>query len=323
MFVQGMVGLAALLVVIYISVQLLNLQPENATPEPPTEVAAVAGPPTETYTPTWTPQPTLGESEIVAAADSNNSDFFASGVSIEIELLQRSWMRVIADGVEQFSGIATEGETFRSEASQQIELSVANAAAVMINFNGRDLEPLGVRGQQVDVVFSPSGMDVDEANEGLQPTQPVTNTPIEPTLPMITPETTPIGSVDTQNSSPSATPLFATESDASVPTSTPVSSTGGDPDFVPPSWDGPASPTPLFGTGDNPAPTDSAASNDSTTGDAAQPQPTALLVETATPTIEPTVAPTATPVPTQTNIPQPTAILPPRATPSNLPTQKP
>lgn len=312
--VQGLVGLAALLVVVYISVQLLNLQPVDATPEAPTEVAAVAGPPTETYTPTWTPMPAVEDSQIVDTT--TNNDFFASGVSIEIELLQRSWMRVIADGVEQFSGIATAGETFRSEASQQIELSVANAAAVMINFNGRELEPLGVRGQQVNVVFSPSGVDMEQANEGLQPTSAVTQASTQPTLPAEVEESqTPIGSGGVQSNAPTPTPLFS-DSSAISPTST-VDAASSAQNNAP-------SPTPLFSSQATATPgTDVDNGADNTGSDEVGPQPTDVLVDTATPTLTPTLAPSATVVPTQTVEPTATAILPPRVTPSNLPTQKP
>ena len=329
-FVQITVGLAALMVVIFIGSQLLTLTPVNATPEPPTEVAAAPGTPTATYTPTWTPLPPMEET----APDAN---FFASGVTVEIELLQRSWMRIIADGVEQFSGIATTGEAYRSEANQEIQLSVANAAAVRVTYNGNELQPLGVRGQQVEAVFSPSDMTMNADNEGLQPS-PTPDASIESTVPSSEADTapTPIGAETGSTDGPTPTLLPGVAPvESTVVESTPLTSTGdGDPDMAtnssPSVNTGPPSPTPLPFVAEASS-TAEGASGEGASGEGAtseQPtaespadsaEPTALGFDTPTPTI----VVTATPEPTNTGIPTPTAILPPRSTPSYLPTAKP
>ncbi|MCB9458933.1 MAG: DUF4115 domain-containing protein [Anaerolineaceae bacterium] len=306
-FVQLAVGLAALMVVIFIGAQLLTLAPISATPEPTTEVVSAPGTPTATYTATWTPLPPLEETL-------PESNFFSTGVVVEIELLQRSWMRIIADGVEQFSGIATTGEAYRSEANQEIQLSVANAAAVRVTYNGSELQPLGVRGQQVEITFTPSEMTMDASNAGLQPTQtPAADTSVDVTPTDSVP--TPIGAAGGDVDQPAPTDAVTAE---------PTASSGGDPDMAnnssPSVNTGPPTPTPLpFAQASPVGDTGVDAPTPEAPSDSSAAQPTEIAFDTATPT----TAVTPTLAPTNTGIPTATAILPPRSTPSNLPTAKP
>lgn len=84
----------------------------------------------------------------------------AGGVSGALLLLQidtpleGAWVRVIADGQEQWSGEMRPGESRRVRASAQIQLRTGNAGAVILTLNGETQPPLGVRGEVKTVNFS-------------------------------------------------------------------------------------------------------------------------------------------------------------------------
>jgi len=305
MLLQGIIGLAALLVIVYVTVELVRT-PEVAPTPQPTQIAGALsgagdGSPTATYTATWTPQP-------VPPTDTPDFGFFSSGLLIDVELLQRSWMRIETDGVQQFAGIAAAGEMIRSEASRQIALTVANAAAVRVTFNGQELAPLGVRGQQVDVVFSPEGVDVQAAEGGLQPTTQATDTLLPPTS---TETLTPPAVISPVVSGPTPTPLVFRGTPL---VSAPIGGGGQGTPVV-------ASLTPDSASTPGAQPTQAAG----------QPAPASPVAPAATdlpsPTPSSTPSPTPSPTPTltltPTGIPSPTAILPPRETAVGLPTAKP
>jgi len=100
-------------------------------------------------------------------------------VQLNIVAMERTFMRVIVDGDEKFSGRVLPGTAYPFEAESQIEVLTGNGAALRITYNGRDLGLMGNYGEVVDRVYTIIGVATPTAT--LPPTP--TNTPLPtPTL---------------------------------------------------------------------------------------------------------------------------------------------
>jgi len=116
---------------------------------------------TATYTATWTP---------MAFVPTPTRLFLtgADGIAIEMNFLQRSWVRVISDGTEQFAGIARPGDIQSYNAQEGFEVTLANAAAIDLTVNGQAQASFGARGSQVVILVNSTGIQV--INPGATPT---------------------------------------------------------------------------------------------------------------------------------------------------------
>lgn len=275
--------------------------------------------------PTFTPLPTV-PSATPALELPLQPGFTGQGVLVTIEVVQRTFLLITADGASQYNGVARVGDRLEVAATGTVVITAANAEGVRIVFNGQRQPLFGDRGQRVDLTFTPAGVEV-VTGPGFAPTA---DTP-----PTVAPTETPSVLIPTPTAQAAAlepSPLPALASPAAavfIPTSTvgqalptplpgaaplivPTSTTapsGGETGLVPPSMMlASASPTPLV------------------LGATAEASPTPLLplptgAASATPTTTRTPLPTLTttpsltPIPSETPVPSPSAILPPRGTP--------
>lgn len=215
--VFALVGLAALAVIIFVTVQLLD-RPDNTDPTRRDILGQL--PPTATFTPavTFTPRPTFTSAAIV------QQNFTGRGVAVTISVGQRTWMTVTTDGNVQIARLVLPGEVLDYRAQTEITLSASNAEALSIIYNGQQQGLMGGRGQAVDITFSGSDMRII-TGPGFDPTSelPATLTPTVDFLPATllaaqTPSITP-GPSPTPTNTPSITP---TPSDTPTPTDTPT-----------------------------------------------------------------------------------------------------
>lgn len=263
-------ALAAIGVIVFVAAELLRSS--NVDSLPPEVVsdpnATVIGVPPAPAT--FTPLPPIPATPTVALPLQTN--FSGDGVLVTIEMTQRSYLRLSADGVSQYQGLARRGDVLEVPANSQVEIAASNAEALRIVYNGQRQPVFGDRGQAVFLTFTPAGVEV-QTGPGFDPTPETPPTqPPPPTsdsgalVELLTPTNTP-GPSPTPSDTPTITntpTITPTPSDTPVPTSTPTITLT--PSLTPP--------------------------------------------PTATPTITP--IPTETPVPTHTLTPSPTAILPPR-----------
>jgi hypothetical protein len=213
------VSVLALVVIAFVIQQIMSRT--ELVSDGGAEVALVGnGTPTATYTASWTPLALLPTSQATI------STVGITGIRVEVRITQRTWMRVQVDGAETFAGVKEPGQQVVYEGSERVVLVIANAAGVEILYNGTQLEPYGVRGQQVQLEFSAAG--VQAVGAGVQPTLTETIPPV-PTLSAAATATAavvgsgaPIGSTDPQAQGtilPTPTPLFT---QVALPTPTPL-----------------------------------------------------------------------------------------------------
>lgn len=202
-----LVSAAAIAIIIFVIVD--TVQQDDGTAESIAEAATTPadGSPTATYTASFTPMPTQQ-----ATTDFSAQSF--GTVRVTLEMWQRSWARVLVDGDEQFVGIWEPGEGGEYEATEAVEVTVANGAALHLFHNGEEHDSFGERGEEVRLRITTDGI------ETLSTTQ-ATLTPSPTVLPpSATPQaidtTTPADSASL-GSEPTPTSIFD-ESAAESPT---------------------------------------------------------------------------------------------------------
>ncbi|MGB7341394.1 MAG: RodZ domain-containing protein [Phototrophicaceae bacterium] len=267
-----LVSLAAIAVIAFVVIDRFDLLPD----EPIVTVAplAIAGSisATPTNTPTITPRATV-------ITDTPAAALGIVGIQIDLEIQQRSWVSISVDDREQYIGFLEPGFTSTYTANDNVTVRAANAAALDIIYNGIQQQIFGARGQEVELVFTVTGVDV-----------------IQSDVQLLIPSETPIPQSNTEQAS-AMTPTSTAITDVAVQeqvTSIPTSAL--------------PSPTPLFPV--NP-PQNEAVVTNPVAAETSVGNPTeAASTTVSTPTVtEAVVTPSATPTSA--------AILPLRITPDN------
>ncbi len=112
----------------------------------------------------------------------------SGAVQVSLIVRQRAWVRVIVDGKVQLEGRVVPGSAYDFAGEKQIEVLTGNGAALQILYNQQDLGVLGIHGEVVHRIFTPT--------EVLLPTPTPTPTgqplpPGSPTPPSTPPPSTP------------------------------------------------------------------------------------------------------------------------------------
>ena len=276
-----MVTLAALAIIVFVALQLVS---SPQLPQP-TLSASISGliaqqpVPQVTTFPTFTPLP----EGLVSAAGANprprvEQTYSGRGVLVTIRAAQRTWIQILSDGGQTYSGIMRPGDTVETPAQEQILVTASNAEALLVAWNGQQQGIFGGRGQKVDITFTIAGVSV-RSGPGFEPTSVFTATPI------------PTSDIDVGAMIAALTPT-STPGPSPTPTDTPTITLT--PSITPTPSD---TPTPTYTPSVTPTPSDT---------------PTPTPSPTVTPTPTATHTPTVTPTPSITPTPSPTAILPPR-----------
>jgi cytoskeletal protein RodZ len=109
-----------------------------------------------------------------------------SGVSVRLVVVQRAWVRALADGQERYQGRVEPGAVIDLNGDRLVEVTTGNAAGLRLTLNGVDLGVLGGLDQAVTRLWTPAGE--------ITPTPTVTPTPTTTPRPSATPfGATPLG----------------------------------------------------------------------------------------------------------------------------------
>jgi hypothetical protein len=238
--VMLLVGLAALSVIVFVTVQLLQ-QPENLIDAPGPDILAQL-PPSPTFTPMLTSTPFSSPTALPAQSQQVYS---GQGVLVTIEMSQRTWLRVVSDEVEQFAGIVRPGQVLEYPARSSVVVTASNAEALVVTYNGQRQATFGGRGQRVDVIFTEDDVQIT-TGPGFDPTPEFSPTPLPTSdidvgalIAELTPTSTP---------GPSPTPTLTpsiTFTPSNTPTQTDTPTITFTPSHTPPPTDTPTiTPTP-------------------------------------------------------------------------------
>jgi hypothetical protein len=265
-----LVSLAALSVIIFVLVSMLR---QPLAPIEPT--AFTTSLPLDETTLTATFMPTSTSLAPTMTLDFAGQGFV--GLAVRMELVQRSWVRIVADDVEQYAGMLEPNSVMEVDANNAVQITAANAIALRLTVNGQEQASFGSRGQQANVNITSAGISIALEGE-VSPTPSLTpvptNTPsVTPTIPTATATAVQINTIGQSG-------VVSAQADSSP---TPA----------------PPTPTSIFDNPASPMPTIKAVSADTTV----QNSSSTTAIET-----NPTTLPVAT---------EPGVVLPLRATPAN------
>jgi len=106
-------------------------------------------------------------------------------VQVNLVAVERTFMRVVADGEEVFNGRVVPGTAYPFEAEEQIEILVGSGAAIRIVYNGRDMGLLGGLGQVISNIYLADEIITPTAQPS--PTLTITAPPTSTLPPTLTP----------------------------------------------------------------------------------------------------------------------------------------
>ncbi len=220
---------AAVAIIVFVTLELVGTEiggepsPAADTPAALPSQAPVT-PPTET--------PGLGSPTV-----SNRAQYSGNGILVSVLVTQRSWINILADGIEQYVGIVTADTLLEFTAVNEVMLSASNALALDVIWNGQRQGQIGERGQRADIRFT-ADTAVVTLGPGGEPTPTAATVEVE--VVAAEQEAEPLPS-DTPGPSPTATATLAPSDTATstatltpLPSNTPIPSATPTPTEVPP-----------------------------------------------------------------------------------------
>jgi transcriptional regulator with XRE-family HTH domain len=234
LIVRLLVAGAALAVIAFVIFQVLQSTPigVETTQTAPDILAQLPDVPTFTLAPTATrAQPTN--------TPPGGQFFSGQGVLVQMTMSQRTWIAVSVDGAQRYQGVARPGDILEYAGTATISVRAANAQALDVVYNGQQQSAFGGRGQRVDIVFTPTDVQISSGQQFDAPTPVASFTPIPTSatdvgelIAALTPSATPGPSpTATDTPPPTDTPTITptpsitpTASDTPTATGTPVPS---------------------------------------------------------------------------------------------------
>jgi cytoskeletal protein RodZ len=121
------------------------------------------GTPQAAQVPDTKPQPTQATPE-VPLANSMAPDSTA-GFQIEVSAIERTWLSIVSDGRQVYSGILKTDESKTLEVRESARIKTGNAGGVDVVFNGKEIGTLGPKGQIRTVVFTKNNYEIVDPSE--------------------------------------------------------------------------------------------------------------------------------------------------------------
>jgi cytoskeleton protein RodZ len=158
----GVVGLAIIGVISLVAIIGLQALSERnnsgiiLSPLPPSPTGQLTQAPAETSTP-HKPSPLPPPKSSANTPIPVTGTVAPDNVALSLQIVQRTWLRVIVDEVVQFTGSVPPGTTLQYQ-GKKINVRIENGAGVRAIVNGQDIGILGARGQIVDQTFTPGNI---------------------------------------------------------------------------------------------------------------------------------------------------------------------
>lgn len=84
----------------------------------------------------------------------------ANHVVLNLSATEKTWLSIVSDGKEIYSGVLLPSETKTLSGLDQAKVRIGNAGGLEIRWNGKPIGPVGPRGQVRVVLFTPENFQV-------------------------------------------------------------------------------------------------------------------------------------------------------------------
>ncbi len=161
---------------------------KTPVPSPPEIAEVLLTTPTLPASPTPSPAPPEEAANPAAGEESSqpqaptptatlNLPGALSGVTVNIVVQHRAWLKVITDEEVAFEGRVLPGSAYPFSAQERIEVTTGNAAALQVYYQGQEIGSLGLLGEAVTRIFTAEGMATPTPRFTATPTPPEETTP--------------------------------------------------------------------------------------------------------------------------------------------------
>jgi hypothetical protein len=127
---------------------------------PPNDTSVTVAPPLVSQSPkpgSPTESPAVVSPDAPSAGPAIAADIANHPVQVVLKARETSWVQVIADGKNAFTGILNPNDSREVEADALIKVTAGNAGGLEISLNGKSLDPLGPSGQVRTVRLTAEG----------------------------------------------------------------------------------------------------------------------------------------------------------------------
>jgi cytoskeleton protein RodZ len=134
-----------------VEVRTVEATVESPTPQPTAEATVTSPPPTSTATPIPSPTDTLRPTATSPPTRTPGPEVTPSpqGITLQVAITQRSWLRIVADGQTAFEGVLERDENRTWRGQEEIVIRCGNAGGVLVTVNGESQGVLGGPGEVV------------------------------------------------------------------------------------------------------------------------------------------------------------------------------
>ncbi len=102
-----------------------------------------------------------------ASVSAPSAQYLADGYRIDLSALEPTWLSVMADGKQEFSGTLEREQKKSFEGHERGRIRTGNAGGISFVFNGKQIGVVGPRGQVRDVVFTRDNYEILEPSENV------------------------------------------------------------------------------------------------------------------------------------------------------------
>ncbi|MCA2967208.1 MAG: DUF4115 domain-containing protein [Acidobacteriaceae bacterium] len=170
-FFDGRTGLAvAALVVLIAGGGLVSLLWDNLRGSETARAAVADRPALQPVVPAQPAAPAAPAAEVpvspvtTAAAAPGPESFVEGVISLNIAATEKTWLEVTADGKRIFMGVLEPGQSQSMRTSESARMVVGNAGGITVQKAGRDIGPIGPRGQVRVVHLTKDQVEILEPN---------------------------------------------------------------------------------------------------------------------------------------------------------------
>jgi cytoskeleton protein RodZ len=120
-------------------------------------------------------------SPVVASAPTVDVSTTPDGVKhvvLNLSATESTWLSITSEGKQIFSGILQASQTKTLTASDAAQMKVGNAGGIAVRLNGKEIGPIGGRGQVRTVRFTPDNFEIVEPAAPVAPDEVPEDAPL-------------------------------------------------------------------------------------------------------------------------------------------------
>lgn len=106
------------------------------------------------------PAPETQSAEPTVAVTTTTGEDGLKHMQLTLSAKETTWLSISSGGKQIFSGVLEPAETKTLSGLEMAKMTVGNAGGIDVHLNGKDVGPLGAKGQVRVVVFTPEGFSI-------------------------------------------------------------------------------------------------------------------------------------------------------------------